>query len=120
MYPARTCSACGGVARVMGTVRKFGIESNAHYRCDSEKCRHVFTVMTTPGKRMALVLAVPLLVMLGCAALLNPSAKEGSLAPMAIILAVLLTAFTFGAVKQLRAERANPVPEVDLRGESGK
>jgi len=91
----------------MDVSRKFGVEANAHYRC--EGCQAFFTVMTKAGKSVALVLAGPLLLILVAAATIRPSPKEGSLAPMALIVGILLLVFGVGAVKQLRAERANPV-----------
>jgi hypothetical protein len=109
MYPARTCSACGGVARVWETTRKFGVESNAHYRCENGECRRLFTVMTKAGKGVALVLAGPLVLILVAASTIKMSPKDGSMAPMALIVGLLLVFFGVGAVKQLLAERANPV-----------
>lgn len=109
MYPARTCAACGGAARVFHTTRKFGVESNAHYRCDSEKCGRVFTVMTKAGKGVALVLVGPLLLVLVAAATIKTSPKDGSMAPMAVIVGILLVFFAFNAGKQIKAEKANPV-----------
>jgi hypothetical protein len=86
-----------------------GVEANAFYRCENEKCQHFFTVMTKPGKRVALVLIAPLVLILVTASTIKMSPREGSMAPMAIIVGILLVVFGVGAVKQLLAERANPV-----------
>ena len=109
MLPERTCSACGGVARVFETTKKFGVVANAHYRCANEKCLHFFTVMTRPGKRVALVLIAPLVLILAAASMIHTSPKDGSMLPMFVLVGVMLLVFGGGAVKQLRAERANPV-----------
>jgi hypothetical protein len=109
MYPARSCAACGSAARVWQTTRKFGVESNAHYRCENEKCRRLFTVMTRAGKGVALVLAGPLVLILVAAATIKMSPRDGSMAPLAFIVGLLLALFGVSAVKQLLAERANPV-----------
>lgn len=109
MHPERTCSMCGSVARVFDRTRKFGVESNVHYRCSNEKCLHFFTVMTKPGKRVALILVAPLVVILAAASMIHTSPKDGSMAPMFVLVGVLFVVFGFGAVQQLKAERANPV-----------
>jgi hypothetical protein len=109
MYPVRNCAACGSAARVWETTRKFGVESNALYRCDKENCRALFTVMTKAGKGVALVLAGPLVLILVAAATIKMSPRDGSMAPLAFIVGLLLALFGVSAVKQLLAERANPV-----------
>jgi hypothetical protein len=106
--PLRTCGACGSTARVRQTTRFKGLETNAHYGCENEKCDRRFIVMTKPGKRVLLIVMAWAAVVAVVAFAFNPSPGERSLLPIGILVAIFMAAFGAGAFVQLRAEKANP------------